>query len=52
MEAGLLETDKIQMKAFDPNDIVGLAEGGRGLFLIKQNMDKITYHSEAGTHHL
>ncbi|TGO02305.1 hypothetical protein PN36_27320 [Candidatus Thiomargarita nelsonii] len=29
-----------------------LDEGGRGLFLIKASMDKVNYHSDAGTHTL
>lgn len=33
---------------FDPNDIENLPEGGMGLFIIEQLMDKTEYYSENG----
>ena len=52
MESYLLETNSVPTIAFDPNDIPALPENGWGLYLMMQNMDKMTYHSEAGTHYL
>lgn len=36
---------------FDPSDIDNLPEGGMGLFIIKQLMDEMTYHSADGKNH-
>lgn len=50
MEPALLETDT--KPVFDPADISQIPNGGWGVYLIKELMDKVSYYSEAGTHTL
>ncbi|MEN8220375.1 MAG: ATP-binding protein [Pseudomonadota bacterium] len=52
MEPILLQADRSSVTEIEPDDVMRLDEGGRGLFLIKATMDKVNYHSDGGTHTL
>jgi serine/threonine-protein kinase RsbW len=52
MDPKLLEMDRSAVVDIDPSNIEQIPNGGWGLYLIKELMDSISYHTEAGIHTL
>lgn len=48
MDPGLLEKKRAFSSLFDAGDIASTPEGGRGLAIIKEIMDNVTYTSKEG----